>query len=496
MTKLLNCTLPDTLSQFYQIICDQIGLIIPENEQATLSQILCERVNFLKMGSQQAYLTFLKSTLQESDEEWAFLANRLRIGESYFFRDSGQMSLLETSILPELLQRNEAKRKLNILSAGCSTGEETYSMAILLDRILPDWNAWNIKIIGVDIDEQALDTASKGLYSKWSFRRVPKTIKTAYFEKHGTNWQIHSNIQSKVAFRRLNLVKYNFIDDSEFIDMDLIVCRNVFIYFRPDSIKILTDKFADILNPDGYLLTGHSELYGIQHPLLAPRIFSTSVIYQKLPHELLPILAEEIAVASIPPIIKRRKKHTSNKIIKPKLFNKSLTTITSNLQQELTTDVVSTLRTMFFGNQYDMMLTIDTNLIAQSPHAKEGWKLLAQASANLGQHIQAEIYCNKLLEIDAFFAPAYFIMAHIALERGEALKRKKLLKKALYLDHNFVAPMLELADIRDKDGKYEMAKKLRQAAYKTLIALPPDAKVDMLESWTVKDLLEQVRGLL
>lgn len=519
MTEQIECTFSGELGQFCQIICRHIGLIVPENERATLEQILRERIDALKMNSAQAYFGFLETGQQENDQEWTLLANRLRVGESYFFRDSGQMSLLETTILPELLNRNDAKRSLRILSAGCSTGEEVYSLAILLDRILSIRDVWDIRIIGVDIDESALNNARKGLYTEWSFRRLPKTIKQAYFEQQGNRWQIRPPLSSKIGFIRLNLVKDKLpAEDIQIVDIDLILCRNVLIYFHPNTIENLVDKFAHTLNFGGYLMTGHGELYGINHPLLETRSFATSVTYQKLDK------AQELPslIIKIPPL-KEQSSHahiskkkalqisaTSNahkkKVVKkhphknylPNAVPNTTTCklpLNSNKDEQSNNDIVE-LRAMLQQGRYNELVAISTDLLNRSPQDLNYWRLLALAYANLGQHTEAEFCCNKLLEIDTFYAPAYLILARIALEKGEEIQRTSLLKKALYLDHNFVAPMLELAEVYAQEGNAKRAKKLRNAAYKVLHTLPRDSIVDMLEDWTVRELLGQVRNLL
>jgi chemotaxis protein methyltransferase CheR len=194
---------------------------------------------------------------------------------------------------------------------------------------------------------------------------------------------------------------------------------------------------------------------------------------------------------------KKIKNKTNNRNqAKCALISKKLITPAPITNTASNTDIINKLQTMLIAGQYDQMLLVDINLITQSSQILIVWKLLAQAHANLGQHEQAENYCNDMLKIDEFYAPTYFIMAQISLEIGQEHKRKQLLKKALYLDHNFIAPMLELAEIAYSEGHFDKAKKLRKSAHKILITLPDTATVEMLENWTVQDLREQVRELL
>ncbi|KOR28293.1 hypothetical protein TI04_11340, partial [Achromatium sp. WMS2] len=217
------------LVKFSQIISQYVGIVIPPGDWNNLDQMLLKRVIALQLDSAQDYFLFLESSSSASIQEWALLISKLRVGESYFFRDSGQMTVLETVILPELLRLNAGTRKLRLLSAGCSTGEEAYSLAMLLDRIMPSWEGWDIKIIGVEIDAESLNTARRGLYTDWSFRRVPQILKNNYFKQLGSTWQIEQRIRNKVEFICANMVQVDFPNSyPQIYAMDLILCRNVF----------------------------------------------------------------------------------------------------------------------------------------------------------------------------------------------------------------------------------------------------------------------------
>ena len=151
-------------------------------------------------------------------------------GETYFFRDHGQFDLLRLRLLPELIERRRDAKTLRLWSAGCSSGEEAYSLAMLLDMLLPKRDGWNILILGSDIDEAALAKARRGHYGQWSFRMAPPALKQRYFQRKGDEWMLDERIRSMVTFRTSNLIGETF-PSAELRDMDLILCRNVFIYF-------------------------------------------------------------------------------------------------------------------------------------------------------------------------------------------------------------------------------------------------------------------------
>src|SRR5690606_20434759 len=118
-----------------------------------------------------------------SKELVRILARHLTVGETYFFRDQPGFAALENNLLPELLQRRQSDRRLRIWSAGCCTGEEAYSVAILLDRLLPDQQGWNILITATDINEDFLQAAQRGIYGEWSFRGTPDWVRQQYFKR-------------------------------------------------------------------------------------------------------------------------------------------------------------------------------------------------------------------------------------------------------------------------------------------------------------------------
>ena len=135
----------------------------------------------LKLAAPEDYYLLLQSDSAESRSEWRQLIINLTNSESYFFRDKGQLALLQNRILPELIERNKVQRTLRIWSAGCSTGEEPYTLAMLVDQLLPRQIGWNVFILGTDINENSLAIARRAAYTSWSFRMVDPGLRTRYF---------------------------------------------------------------------------------------------------------------------------------------------------------------------------------------------------------------------------------------------------------------------------------------------------------------------------
>jgi len=267
---------------FIKLIAKQTGLEIRERDQAALNEKIFLRMKALKLLFPENYYQLLASSSLESREEWQKLVILLTNIESYFFRDQELFTLLRTHLLPELIQRQQKNRTIRICSAGCSSGEEPYSLAILLKELIPDLEQWNLMILGIDINQEALQKAKTGIYTPWSFRRVDAEIKQRYFQLNNNQYHLNPAIQQMVKFQPINLVNDRFPQpNSELRDMDLILCRNVFIYFECSAIAKVLDKIYHTLQPSGYLITGHAELYSQNLSQFQTQVFPESIVYQR-----------------------------------------------------------------------------------------------------------------------------------------------------------------------------------------------------------------------
>jgi len=267
---------------FTKLIAQHTGLAIRERDQTVLSEKIFLRMKSLKLDFPEEYYELLESKSPKSHQEWQDLVIFLTNIESYFFRDKGQLNLLQYRLLPEIIKRQAKTKTIRICSAGCSTGEEPYSLAILLKEMIPNLEQWNLKILGVDINQQALEKAKKGIYTAWSFRNVDAAIKQRYFQFTNNQYYLDQQIKQMVKFQIFNLVKEPFPHPAcELRDMDLIVCRNVFIYFEEAAIINVLGKFYHALQPSGYLLTGHAELYGRNLSGFQTKVFPESLVYQR-----------------------------------------------------------------------------------------------------------------------------------------------------------------------------------------------------------------------
>ncbi|MEM9486654.1 MAG: CheR family methyltransferase, partial [Cyanobacteria bacterium P01_F01_bin.116] len=246
---------PRITQAFTQLIAERIGLTFRKNDQAAFQKFILSRLQPLGFSVPEEYYLLLHDKTDAGHQEWETLITEITNTESFFFRDKGQFSLLKNYIFPKIIEQQSKSKTIRICSAGCSTGEEPYSIAILLKNLLPDLRDWEIKILGVDVNIEAIQKAKTGLYRPWSFRGIDPELQKQFFQETNQQYQLHDDILAMVDFQTGNLLNDSFFNPSlDIQNMDLILCRNVFIYFSQAAIEKTIAKFYDALSPLGYLL--------------------------------------------------------------------------------------------------------------------------------------------------------------------------------------------------------------------------------------------------
>lgn len=205
------------------------------------------------------------------------MQNLRSVGETYFFRDPEAFALLEMQILPRLFEsRRGSRQSLRIWSAGCATGEEAYSIAILVHRMLKNPSGWNISIAGTDVNPEFLGKAEKAIYGEWSFRGVAPFLQETYFRRKGKQYELVPEIRRMVRFSKLNLL------DGEYPvgPIDVILCRNVIMYFDADLVEPVLKRLSACLASDGVLMVGLSEGFSVPRAVFAP-LFLPAAAFQR-----------------------------------------------------------------------------------------------------------------------------------------------------------------------------------------------------------------------
>lgn len=255
------------------------GLHFAEESQYILEKRLARRLQQHKLKSFKDYYYLLRYN-SDREQELTELINLLTTNETYFFREDFQLKSFTDEIIPEICARKKAQgvRRLRIWSAGCSTGEEPYTIAmLLLDK--PELRDWQIDIVGTDISQKVLHVARRGLYGENSFRSTEDDYRQRYFHEQDGKWLIADQVKKLVTISHLNLFDGPRL--SLLGKMDVIFCRNVIIYFDLAAKKRVVETFHQRLQPEGFLLLGHSESLMNISTAFELRHLKHDMVYQK-----------------------------------------------------------------------------------------------------------------------------------------------------------------------------------------------------------------------
>lgn len=240
-------------------IYQQCGIFIAENRKYLVENRLSNRLKDLNLKSYKEYYNYLRFDGSRS-QELTKLFEVVTTNETSFFRNPPQLDVFQRVVLAEAIEeaRKSGQKKLRIWSAGCSTGEEPYTLAIILyETLKTDINNWDIKITANDLSEAVLAAARRGIYNEYALRTTPKDIIPKYFKKEGNIYKIDSNLKRLVSFGQINLNNKEQLKRVE--KSQIVFCRNVIIYFDDDMKRRVINSFYDNLQPGGVLIIGHSE---------------------------------------------------------------------------------------------------------------------------------------------------------------------------------------------------------------------------------------------
>jgi len=245
-------------------IYELCGIYFQDNKKYLLESRLLKRINYLKLNSFEEYLKFLKFNPQARTER-RYLYEAITINETFFFRNQPQLDALTTKIFQETIEakRKLGQRKIRIWSAASSSGEEAYSVAMVItDMIKPKFPDIEFEIVGTDINEDVLERARSGVYKEYAIRNTPAFFLKKYFQVDGMNYIIDPKLKNMVKFSFLNL--YDDIKMRSMSNFDIVFCANVLIYFDVKSKVKVVSHLYNSLNRGGYLFIGYAEtLHGI-----------------------------------------------------------------------------------------------------------------------------------------------------------------------------------------------------------------------------------------
>ncbi|MBI5756267.1 MAG: tetratricopeptide repeat protein [Nitrospirae bacterium] len=455
-----------SLSQLSELISSLMGLHFPESRWNDLEHGIESASTEFGFNDSEAFIRWLQSSpLERMHVEK--LASHLTVGETYFFREGECFKVLEERILPELIAlRQDNERRLRIWSTGCSTGEEAYSIAILLNKMVMDRGDWDITLLATDINPRSLKKASEGLYTEWSFRDTPSWIRELYFRQREKGlYEIIPSIRKMVTFTYLNLVEDvypSLLNNTN--AMDVISCRNVLMYFTPRIARKVVKGLYNSLMDGGRLLLSPTDavrpLPAGFVPVRSPGITLYRKDSQRAHHvdELIP---------PIPPLEKGG--------ISEYPFLKG------GIPEYL---------------PVEKGVNISPPLSVLNGHVEpEVSTLLARVYANQGRLDEAVKWCEKSIAADKVNPDYYYLLATILQEQGDVESAIKALKRAIYLDHNFILAYFLLGNLKLKQGDTTASRRYFKNVSSLLEAYKPEDELPGSEGITAGRLAEIIESM-
>lgn len=455
----------DLLGRVSEFIASVMGLHFPESRWPDLERGLQSAAREFGFQDAGALIPWLMSS-PLTREHIERLASHLTVGETYFFRDQIYFDLLESEVLRGLISaRGGSERRLRIWSAGCSTGEEPYSIAILLSRMIPDIKDWSITLLATDINANAIKKARKGIYSKWSFRGTPAWVREGYFKKgNDGRYELLPRIREMVTFGYLNLAEDLFPSLlTNTTVMDIILSRNVLMYFSEGDSRRVIQRFYHSLTDGGWLLVSPVEAVHYMFQQFVPVNFPDVVLYQKssrLRPEPLPALSPPLPV--LPPL------RTLHEEV-PVMFDQA--------------------RSAEAGDR----LAVSSLPSQKSP---ESALLLARACANEGSLDDAAAQCQKVIDADVLNPSCHYLLATILIEQGRVQEAVRSLQRVLYIDPTCVLAYFLLGNIMMQGGDAAASEKYLRNASELLSAYKEDFEIPESEGMTAGRLLEMINVMV
>ncbi|MCI0407904.1 MAG: chemotaxis protein CheR [Acidobacteria bacterium] len=453
--------------QAQALIASRLGLDFSKGRQADLERGLVRACRTSSVSAPETYLAWL-TTLPDESTEWRRLASHLTVGETYFFRDRALFEALEQQVIPSLIsaRRAEGTLRLRLWSAGCATGEEPYSLAILVDRLLPDCCDWALTILATDINPEALEAARRGCYREWSFRETPSWVLERYFHRRGAEtFEVSPRVRRLVSFAPLNLAEDGYPSVvTNTSAMDLILCRNVLMYFTREAQGATVARLKMALVPNGWLIVSPAEASAELFRPLLPVNFSGAILYRK---EQQSALSGQLSAVS------------------PTL---------SSWQAETVLPDPSTPLPYVEMPAELVMLPSEGQAEARPPTATD--LECARELADQGRLDQARKLCTDALARDRLNPEAHHLLAAICQEEGDIPAALGALRRAIYLAPDSVPSHFLLGSLLLRQGRRERGRRSMETVVSLLSSVPRDEAVAGGGGLTAGRLLETARAYL
>jgi chemotaxis protein methyltransferase CheR len=428
------------------------------------------------------------------------LADRLTVGETYFFRDPQVFAMLEEEILPALMHaRWGHARRLRLWSAGCATGEEPYSMAISISKVIPDGQDWDITLLATDINPCFLQRASEGVYRQWSFRETPPGLKARYFSgAPGGHVAILPSIQTMVKFAYLNLIDDVYPSPlTNTVAMDVIFCRNVLMYLAPEQARKVVHNLYHALADGGWLIVSPSETSHVLFASFQTVNIPGAILYRKAGtgSPLMVANPPQLTFSQAPadlgepwPSALADGVATSQGVLS-RQSGAAETNAASSSAAPPQSPYMAALALYQQGHYVEVTDTL-SEWCAHDPTNAQALALLAQACANQGRLVEARQWCEGALAVDRLNAGLHYLRATILQEQGALEETSLALKRTLYLNQHFVLAHFALGTLARQQGRLKEAGKHFEHAMLLLSACQEDEILPESEGMTAGRLRE------
>jgi len=422
---------------FCRLIAQRTGIVLQDHQLHNLRDTArrgCERFGY---GDCAHYLHELQQS-QGLTTPLEYLIAGITVGESYFFRDSEQIDLLRNTLLPEMIaaKRASGNLSLRVWSAGCSEGQEIYTIALLLHELIPDIEKWRIHLRGTDINSEVVSRAIAGRYSEWSFRATPSVLRERWFAPAGNEYEIHQKIRDMVHFAYLNLAADVYPSIlSETNALDLILCRNVFIYLDRQTVQRCMSQYADCLLDQGILMLGASDPMYYRHVGLE-LVQTKWVGYFRKGGVQGTGLSGDRRVAS--PVAQVPAEQARLPVAPTQLPASGHT---------LRPDMAGIIKLLKCSDWAAALVQLD-KVCQPGSESSDFWQMKAKVLANMGRTELALQACERSLQLDIVNKHSYLMQGMILVELDRGAEAEAAFRRTLYLDHSFLEAHYELAMLR------------------------------------------------
>jgi chemotaxis protein methyltransferase CheR len=492
--------IPAELDQLGERIAERMGLHFPPGRTGDLRRGIHAAASEFGFTHPAACLRWLLAK-PLSAAQLDILAGNLTVGETYFFREPQTFEILREHILPRLVERHRVDRRLRLWSAACCTGEEPYSLAIALQRALPNPADWRVTLRGTDINPRFLAKATTGVYGEWSFRNAPSWLKPHYFEpqEDGRRWGIRPEIKRMVEFSQLNLAEDAYPSlAGDTNAMDVIFCRNVLIYFSPAQADRVIARLHRCLAEGGWLVLSPSETPHLRLPELEPVNFEGATFFRKEPPASTPVTrprspVEEIAVDWFRPEPPPAPVVQVEAPRPPELPPSEPTSKPLPVAPDSAPDSA---RAMYEQGRYADVAFRLTNQLSAGAGLPGERALLIQALANLGRLAEALTWADQAVAEEKLNPVQHYLRACILREQGAADEATLALKRTLYLDPHHALAHFALGTLARELGRTQEAGRSLANAQAAARRLPPDTALLGADGLTAGRLVEIVTTLM